>query len=176
MSSVVSSTKISDRPQADGRRYVRVRFIVADHDDAETEVFIGPRLVASDFDVDAWMAAHGGDVLEQMARQEDEGGKDFNTVANPQTYALNPKWSTTKRIAKTLVYWMMEEKDPRIVIYLEPLLDYIKANYNATQIANFLDITTAKVLRMNARIDAILSDTGTVKDQLTAFDSEEGGF
>jgi hypothetical protein len=172
--SIQSSEILSDRPQADGRRYVRVKFICEAHDSSTEDVFVGPRLVASDFDVNAWIASHGDNILEQLAKREEEEAKNLNAVEDPLFYTLNPKWSTTKRIAITLLSWMMQEKDVRIVLYLETLIAYIQANYNGSQIASLLDTNIATVQRLNRRVNAVLTDTGTVKDLLSTYDIEEG--
>ena len=176
MASIISSSVIFDRVQADSTRLVRVKFVAEDHDANQFDVFVGPRQVAADFNVSDWMAAHESSVLEQLAAQEDAGGLDLNVVANPLTYAQNPKWSTEKSIAKTMIYWMMRERDPRIVIYLEPLITYLKTNYTVTQLANFLGITEAQVLKMNNRVNAILTDSGTFEVLLAVFDVEEEEF
>jgi hypothetical protein len=74
-------------------------------------------------------------------------------------------------MAKAIIYKMMKERDPYLVIQHEALLNYIRANYTGTQVANLLDITIAQVQKMAGRIDAILSDTATVKDSLAVFDA-----
>jgi len=176
MSQILSSEILSDRPQADGRRYIRAKFVAEDHDLGTRDVYYGPRLVPSDFNANAWLSAEESVVLEGLALEEDEGGLDVTSVADPLVYALNPKWSTTKRIAKVMIYWMMDERNTRAVLYLETLIVYIQQNYNAAQIAVLLDITIEQVQRVNRRVNAILTDVGTVKDLTTDYDVEEGGF
>lgn len=174
--SIQSATKISDRPQAGGRRYVRYHFVCEGHDASTKDIYIGPKLVSADFDTDADITALGPIILARLAKAEESGITELNNVINPLTYALNPVWSSTKEIGKTAIYWMMRERDPRIVIYLEPLIEYIRTNYNSTQIANLLDLTVAQVLRMNRRINAILavpSTSTSVKNLLIDFDDEE---
>lgn len=86
---------------------------------------------------------------------------------------LNPKFSTNKKIAKMLIRWMLRERDPRIVLFLEPLIVYIQTNFNANQVANFLDITIAQVLKINRRVNAILTDTDNFKNLIERFDTEQ---
>ena len=92
---------------------------------------------------------------------------------NPEQIVNNPVHTTTKRLAKRLLFWMMRERDPYIVILLEPLIVYIRANFNAAQIANLLDLTTDQVTRLNTRINRILDN----KDDFIAFrnDAEDFG-
>ena len=176
MVSVAYSVKLSDRPQADGRRYVRVMFSCLDHDGGQQDVYKGPRLVAADFDVDTWMSSHEASVLEDLAQNEDQGILDVQSVLDPLDYALNPKWSTTKRIVIAAFSELMINRDPRFILYLEPLITYLKANYTGQQFANLLNITLAKLGRMNDRIKEVLETTGTMKELLVTFDSEEGEF
>ena len=92
---------------------------------------------------------------------------------NPETIVNNPVHTTTKRLAKRLLFWMMRERDPQIVILLEPLIVFIRANFTAGQIATLLDLTTAQVTRLNTRINRILDN----KADFVAFqdDTEEFG-
>lgn len=173
MAQIITSSIVLDRIQIDGSRYVRVKFVAEDHDGLTREVFVGPRLVSSDFDVSAWMTGFYDAVLARLAEEENEYGVNVNAVENPLDYALYPKWSTTKNIAKAMIYWMMSEKSVRSVIYLEPLIIYIRANYTAVQISSLLDITIAQVLKMNTRINAVLTDVGTIKDLLEDYDGQE---
>lgn len=172
MASVINSWPISDRPQEDGRRYVRYQFVLADHDAFESDVYVGPKLVSSDFDTTADMTALGPILLDRAAQQEIDAGQEMTQIANPLTYALNPKWSTSKAIAKEMIRWLMREQEPRIVIFLEPLIEYLRINYTAEQLQNFLDLSSTQLTKMNRRINAILTDTGTLKNQLAAFETD----
>lgn len=85
---------------------------------------------------------------------------------------LNSRWGAEKKIAKRLILLIMRERDPRLVVLLEPLIQYLRDNYTANQLANWLGITVQQVLAMNRRINAVLSSTGTIKAQLAVFDGE----
>jgi len=173
MATIISSEVVSDRPQSDGRRYVKYKFVVQDNDGSLTDHFHGSKLVAEDFDTAADIVLQGNNLLTELTNTEETrlDSPDLDTVA--LQIVLNPKFSSSKKLARKLILFMMREKDPRVVIWLEPLIVYLRENYNANQIANFLNIPVDKVLKMNRRINAILSDVGSVKDQLTAFDVEE---
>lgn len=176
MATVISSQKIGDRPQKNGSRYVRYKFVCEANDSSTQDVFIGPKLVPSDFDTDADIAALEPVILSRLAKEEGDTLEDINFIEDPLPLILSPKWGSTKYLASRILRWMMREKDPRIVIYLEPLIEYIQTNYNATQIANLLDMTTEQVIRLNNRVKAVLDPpvvAASIKYLISVFDAEE---
>jgi hypothetical protein len=157
----VVSNEIANLSQSGSRVYVTYRF--TDHVAGTHDV---NRYVPDDTDHDQAMLDLIPSVNSRMIDDEVnqvqgrvESGEDPVVVVN------NPVHSTTKRLSKKLIFWMMRERDPYIVILLEPLIIDIRANFTASQIANFLDITIAQVTRLNARIDQILDN----KADLIAF-------
>jgi len=171
MASVISNTIILDKGTQDRR--IAFRIILEDNENNQETIDIGPIVADATFDADAAVIQAGINALESKLSGEDSDQESLAEDGEALSRALNPRWSTTKRIAKRLIRWMMRERDPRIVIMLEPLINYIQQNYNANQIANLLDISTQQVLRLNRRVNAILTDTGTVKAQLLVFDGEQ---
>lgn len=175
MASVISSDVVTDRAGKNGRRYIRVNFLVEDHDGEQHLEIRRKASVGPEFDVDAWKNAYSGELLEQLAQAEEAEGLDLTRVDNPLVYALNPKWSTTKRIAIAMINWMMDKdtgRDIRSVIYLEPLILYIQENFTAQQVADLLDRTLDQVQRLNRRVNAVLIAVGTMKAHLAAYDAE----
>ena len=69
MAQVISSEVISDRPQANGFRYVRYRFILEDNNGQQHEQYTSPKLVEPSFDEQADMAVVGPQLLIQMGEQ-----------------------------------------------------------------------------------------------------------
>jgi hypothetical protein len=111
------------------------------------------------FDVDADILSLVPQVETELAENEAVQARDrVLNGENPETIALNPEHGTSKQIAKSLIRWMMQDRDPYIVIFLEPLIVYLRANYTAAQLKTFLDITAAQAIKMDARIDAILNN------------------
>ena len=159
MAQILSSTKVTERPQKNGMRYIRYKFRVQANDLSEIDYYLGPTLVASDFDDVAYIPTAEQKVLNRLAIAEHEQLYSMASIADPLQAVLNPVWSTTKEMAKAAIYWMLREREPRIVIYLEPLIEYIQANYNATQIGNLLDLSAENVQRINRRVNA---ETGEV--------------
>lgn len=176
MAQIVTSEVFRNRLLADGRRRIRYRYVVEDNDLNTEEHFVGPLHRPGDWDVAGNLSVYGDSLLEGMRSGEEREACDANLEGNPLTISTSSKYSTQKRIAKKLIRWMMREKDPRIVIWLEPLLDHIEANYTPAQIRNFLDISTAQLQKMNQRIKAILDPptvSTSVKALLVDFDAEE---
>lgn len=108
-------------------------------------------------------------IIEQevnTAQARVEAGEDSLVVVD------NPVHSTSKRLAKALLFWMMRERDPYIVLLLESLILDIRATYTLQQVANFLDLTSEQVTRLNTRIDQILNN----KADLLAFRDNSENF
>lgn len=164
-----------DRAQANGRRLVRYRVVLEDNESDQHEFALPPKSVLGDFDAEAYKTTAGDNLLtSQLATEDGSFASRFAADDNSLTWVLNPKWSTGKRIAKKLIRWMMRERDPRIVIWLEPLINYLDANYTPTQLANFLDITIPQLQKMDAKIQAILNApavSASVKVQLAIADT-----
>lgn len=156
--SIVSSVIYEDKTQADGTRDIVE--VHTDHLGVDHLVFLFGR--ASDYDESVGMAAHVTGIEESLAWTEDnsaygriESGDGVLDVVN------SPVHSTAKRIAKKLLYMLMRSKNDednlvRMVVLLEPLLAYLQANYNGSQLANFLDITVGQVSKMNDKRAALL--------------------
>lgn len=126
------------------------------------------KLVSNTFDTEADALAMYDRVAEGLVSAEEqailamvENGEDI------QSTILNPVHSTAKEMAKKAIYYMMRERNPYIVIALEPLINYLRANYTGAQLITFLDITSEQATKMNTRINAILDN----KSAFTTFDS-----
>jgi len=171
MASIISVTITHDSGGSDRRLHYSI--VLEDNDNVQSTHEIGPIVADAGFDASAHANKKAQQLLTGAANDEDNQIIERVESEDSLTITLNPKWSTSKRIAKKLIRYMMRERDPRIVVALEPLIDYLRANYNANQLANWLDITTQQVLKMNRRINAILDDVGTVKAQMALFDAEQ---
>lgn len=171
--SISSSEVVTDIAQADGRRYVRYSFVAVDHAAGQEVVFVGPKLVASGFNTATDIVAAEPGVLEYLAVSEVEGALDTNLVANPYTYTLSLRWTIARRVEKKLARYMMNNRDPRFVVYMEPMVTHWKATYTNTALSTRLELALPKILQMYRRTDAILLDTGTVNTLLVDFDAEE---
>jgi hypothetical protein len=170
VASVISRDIIEDSVQGDGRREIRYRLVCEGNDAVQVELWPGNRRVPEDFVAQAALDAM--DPLATLADTEDSGVfSAFEDNINPLDLVLNPLWSTSKRLAKELIYWMMEEKDPRIVIWLDPLLDYLDANFTNEALSNFLDMTIPQLAKMKVKSNAIMEEVDTVENNLVVFDA-----
>lgn len=82
---------------------------------------------------------------------------------DPLPLIQSPEHSTSKKLAKKAIRYMMRKQDPFIVIILEPLIIYLRANYTSDQLIAFLDLTSPQAVKMNNRINAVL-DNKTIYD------------
>ena len=159
--SIVSHT-VSTSPQSSTRMNVVYDFL--DHVGGHTFV---RKLVQNAFDTNADALSMYDRVAEGLAEGEEskavsdtENGED---VLADVTGAVH---STPKKMAKKLIYHMMRTRDPYLVIALEPLIVYLRANYTNAQLIVFLDLTAAQATKMNSRINAILDN----KSVFTTYD------
>ncbi len=81
--------------------------------------------------------------------------------------ALAPNHATSKQLFKALIRFMMRERNPYIVLALEPTIVYLRATYTTAQLKNALNFTTNQVIKLNSRINAILNN----KADFTTYDS-----
>lgn len=170
MSSVVAVVITSDEGTTERRIYLSVTL---EDNQAQQEVVVsGPHMIGELDDAAVIASNKASAILEQRKEAEENFTESVGIESgqSPLDLALNARWSVTPRIARRMILWMMRERDPRIVIFMEPLISYIRANYTATQIATWLDLTIEQVLKMNNRINAILEDVGTVQSSLLVFD------
>ena len=149
---IVSSRIVEDAAQKDGRRYLRYGH--TDHNSKEHVTHV--RLVAAAFvadpDADAPRQATALDESERgEAISRVESGEDALTVVNSFDH------STQKELAKALIYEMVRRRDPYFVLLMEPLIEWIKANFTNVQIRNFLDITASQLTTLNTKYNAIIA-------------------
>lgn len=160
---IVASRVVEDALQKDGRRYFRYGH--TDHNDKEYVTHV--RLVPSDYVADADADAPRQEI--ELALQENgdaisrvENGEDSLVVAQ----AFNH--STEQAISQELIYEMMERlEDVYFVLAMEPLMEDMRARFNAAELATYLLLNNAGELgKINQKYDAVLrseSDIETAK-------------
>ena len=166
---IISHKTIADNhAQVDGMRYVRHSFTNHIGEVIQSPIFKVPASWAET----EYLAIRTAMIPSVELHQEE--GEEVSALSIVESgddvlaLTLDPKYSTSKKIAKKLIRYMMREHDPRIVIALEPLIVYLRANYTNAQLKTFLDLTTLQAQKMNQRINAVLDNKATVFD---AFDS-----
>ena len=156
---IVEQTVHYNRQKGPDQRKVYFKFT----DDNGKDYIVGPRFRPLSYDPSTDLAAEAAKLEAELETNEAaeihgiaENNALHNRSADYMTRLLAPELTTSKVIAKRLIRWMMRERDPRIVIALEPLIDYLRTNYTAQQLATFLDMTSEEVTRVNTRINRIL--------------------
>ena len=97
----------------------------------------------------------------QLGLEDNEGNKLIQLIDNGHDILARiqtPVHSTTKKLVKKIIRYMMQEQSPYLVIALEPLINYLRTNYTAQQLITFLDITADQATKLNARINAVLNN------------------
>jgi len=176
MAQILSSEVLSDSPQADGRRYVRTKFVAEDNNSGTRDVFHGPRLVASDYDVDAWMVAYEPEVLNQLEQKEQER---LRIDASPIALLLHNDLGGFYE-KKTLSWGTWDDQTIAWLKYYLSLSDQLQliniqldvAQISNTDMRNLLDITNQEVSAIRADIQ-IAVDTQASLDLYTPY--FEGG-
>lgn len=161
--SISSHSLISTIPSGN-RNYVTYQFT---HDGGRIDRI--NKLVPSGHDTNADMLSMY-DGIEQSASDGEEAALEAlaeDDVEITSTMVLAVKYTTAKKAAKKLIRFMMRTRNPYLVIALEPLIIYLRATYTNPQLLNFLDITQAQGVKMEARIDEILDN----KSVFTTYDA-----
>lgn len=162
--SIVNQRLVQDPYEYHGQTILRLEF--TDHL-GEKHRF---RRVCS-IDPNAFLLAHVPKVEALLSKDELRGVvKRVDNGEDSLVVALNPIHSTTKEIAKTLIYHMVKARDIGFVLKMEPLIEYIKANFTSNQMQNFLDVTAQQLTRMNIKYNSVISNKA---DLLAADFSEE---
>jgi len=149
-----SETHADNHTQADGRRYVRFRFV----DHLGGSHWSGPMLLDGAADYDAIRLSAVPRVESDLDEQEQgeacsrlENGEDALVVVNSAQH------STMKKLAKKIIRYAMRNRDVHLLIALEPLITYLRATYTGAQIANFLDVDLPTLSRIAQRYDDLIA-------------------
>lgn len=142
---VVSQRVSQDVAQADGRR--RVIYEYTDHLGALPT--LGPMLVPSGFDTAADLVARIPSVEESQRVTEEAA---FSGDASTASF----NYTTKKRVIKKLLTEALRDDNPKHLLLMKPVIDWLRANYTGVQIATYLGITIAKASALAARYDAIV--------------------
>lgn len=168
--SISSQQILWDKTLVSGNRYVLYEF--TDHVSKTHQR--GPKLVGSSFDADADLLAMVSVVEAQLEEGEhdqlrqkivEDGANSLDVVQN------DPVHSTSKKLAKFLIYWMMDLRRSqcvvKVVLALKDLLLYVHDTLTQNQVENWLDISSAQYTKMKTKIAAILKDnTHTVEENV----------
>jgi hypothetical protein len=147
---IVSSQIYHDLPQKDGRRSIAE--LHTDHLGKPYFVFYRASALA---DVNTIMAARVPSIDASLIEAEE------NEIVGKVDNGLNPlnittSYTTVKNAHRKLIRYVMNNK-ARIAIKLIPLVQWLRNNYTAAQIAAYLDVSITAVNIINNRFLALES-------------------
>jgi len=141
---IISSEITEDSPQADGRRFVGFKFVF--HTGQEV---IRRFMVASDYDKNVGISAMMPLVEIYMVKEEEQKiVGEVEAGLNPMDIAVNH--TTVQEAHRKLIKWIMNHKAD-IAVKMIPLVQYLRITYTAQQIATYLGLTLATVIKINSR-------------------------
>ena len=170
--SITLTEILEDSPQADGTRHIGVKFNF--HNGQEV---IRRFWADSSFDTVTDIVAMEPDIEAYMIEQDDEeviAQIEKGNVAPLSAQSVHPETMTAanrkKRMVRKLLRRMATERDMKLVRKMfYPIWYWLKydSGYTATQIANYFNISLAKLGTINARFQAI-------HDNLFMIDADDG--
>jgi len=178
MASVTTMIVISDRPQADGRRYVRYKFDLLDNQIPPRNYieYIGPKLVSADFDTDADMIAMAPEILASKADQEQwelreqarNGSEVLHNDMGGWFDKILPNWESWEvQTTAWLKYWLAQEDQLELVnMQADNVL------ISNTDKRNLLDIANQDVTDINASVQIAVDPKATLDTYTQYFDDD----
>lgn len=154
---IVSSIILETSIQTDGRRWIREK-----HTDHLGFLHFAQYLTNADSDINAIMLARIPFINSMLIENEEQKliSKFEEERNDPTTYTFN--FTTKQAFLRRLIRYIMNHKDVKLILAIKPLIDWLKANYTAAQIATYLGITIVVLGRINTRLDAIFSIATTL--------------
>ncbi len=170
--SITSTEILEDSAQADGTRHIGVRFNFHTGQEvirrfwADSSFNTVTDVAAMEAGIEAYMIEQDdGEVMAQIEK---------GNVAPLDAQPVHPETETTanrkKRMIRKLLRKMATEPDMKLVRkMLYPIWYWLKydSGYTATQIANYFNISLAKLGTINSRFQAI-------HDNLSMIDADDG--
>lgn len=117
---------------------------------------------------------HTGGILNVLS-VEVEGGADINAdmlsripaleggLIESETNIFNGdplttvfKYTTKKTVIRKMLIKAMQDENPKALLKLKPIIDWVRASYTGAQIANYLEITTQQAQKLATRFDALV--------------------
>lgn len=179
MASVTTMIVSSDRPQTDGRRYIRYKFDLLDNLNQNHIEYYGPKLVPADFDTDADMLAIVPSILASKADQEQQelqdGSRNNEIVLHNDLGGYYEHktmlWDTWENhTIAWLKYWLSQED--QLELYWMRLDLIILTN---TELKNLLGIAQGDTSDIRAAVQ-IAIDTRATLDTYVPFYDESGNW
>lgn len=155
---IINSQIIEDSIQTDGRRWITER-----HTDHLGQFHTITYMADPEFDATAAMNNRVTSIENKLAESEAESSI-ARTEIGEDPLNMSFEFCTQKQAVKKIIRWAMNHKNPKTFLLLKNLYEYLKTNYNNSQLANFLDISLTVLGRINDRYNAIISIESTLTD------------
>lgn len=160
---VITSTIAEDRPLKDGRRQTLWRAT-----DSLGNHYMQHEYLAANDDAAARLASWVSAINGKIVRAELNEFMDAARAGDDVT--VRPVRDVTREQAVRYVFRMLlTSENPRDVVRLLALRDWLRASYTVAQIRATLGITSARLTALNARLDAI----APAKDMILADKPDE---
>lgn len=111
--------------------------------------------VEGDADINADMLARIPAIEDGLDESEMQS---FN--GDPLTATFNH--TTKKKVIRRMLIEAMKDENPKVILKLKPVIDWIRANYTGVQIANYLNITIQQAQKLATRFDALVLIASTL--------------
>ena len=111
------------------------------------------------------------DLLERVVLF-DEGLAESEELlfdGDPLTYSF--RHTTKAKVIRRMLIRAMKDENPKAILRLKPVVDWVRATYTGAQIASYLNITINQAQKLAARFDALVAVQATL-DGDTAEDFE----
>lgn len=146
---VATSSIAEDRPLKDGRRLCLWRAT-----DALGNHYMQHEYLAAGDDAAARLAAWISAINAKIVRAEFNEFMDAARAGEDVT-VRSVRDVTREQAVRYVFRMLLTSENPRDVVRLLALRDWLRANYTVTQIRATLGITSARLTALNARLDAI---------------------
>lgn len=142
---IVSQRITGNSLQKSGRRRVSYEFI--DHTGAVH--CLHSLDVDAATDVDADLLARVAGIESGLSESEEQ-----SFTGNPLTATF--KHTNKRKVIRRLLVAAMRDENPKAILRLKPIINWVRANYTGVQIANYLNITIQQTQRLANRFDALV--------------------
>ena len=176
MASVISSEVISDRPQRDGRRYIRYKFVLEDNNSQQRTTLHNRGLMPSDFDTAADMLIVGPQMLVQQAEQEIQQFQDDCRDGNDPLHdwigywtKSTPDWNSWDDAANGTLKHFLALEDQLELVYIDDTMGKI----SNSDVVSVLGVTNQNQTDIRADIQVAVNTKTSLDEYGVWFD--DGG-
>lgn len=166
MPTLISSEVLSDQAQADGRRYVKYRFVVEDNLGGLHRYVVGPKLVPPDFDEVSDLSVEGAKLLDSLKALEAEAAiqqmeMGVNPLRDSRGNIIPTKFADYSFVVSKALHHFLSHEDPAVAVMARPYID----NLTDEQIMALMPCDAAMV----AQIRQVAADWTDVETKIKTY-------